>query len=427
MKLKYFLLVIPILSVSQNLIVSEILHKGNSITKDYIIEREIQHQIQMPLDSTVAIEDKNRLINLGIFADVQWRAIPLENMTIRLEYQIIENNKFLGGRFFGGPAPAYDEETGWSYGGGGVLKNFRGRNETVGGGLILGGRNSFGFSYQNPWIAGDHISLNGDMAKSDFNHPYLPFRLKINTVELNIGRYFGYNRKTSIGFEIEDLDFISESDTINYKYFAPQGFFIYDTRDIYANPTKGLLIKQAFTARIDLQGKAQNNFTWFQSYSIYTRLSSTENQRPWILAVGAKSQINFGVKNQQFLATMGESGSVRGWHYPNSLNYEDPKQLYRFGFHNLKSSIELRKVLIPRFPMMNLYEFGVTSALFIDCGITTQDDFKDLLKMNPILGTGVSLQLQMPFVSILRFDYGYGYYKGKKMDKAFHLAAVHQI
>jgi len=33
----------------------------------------------------------------------------------------------------------------------------------------------------------------------------------------------------------------------------------------------------------------------------------------------------------------------------------------------------------------------------------------------------------MPFVSILRFDYGYGYYKGKKMDKAFHLAAVHQI
>ena len=125
MKLKYFLLVIPILSVSQNLIVSEILHKGNSITKDYIIEREIQHQIQMPLDSAVAIEDKNRLINLGIFADVQWRAIPLENMTIRLEYQIIENNKFFGGRFFGGgPVPAYDEETGWSYGGGGVFKNF---------------------------------------------------------------------------------------------------------------------------------------------------------------------------------------------------------------------------------------------------------------------------------------------------------------
>ena len=427
MKLKYFFLFLPIFGASQNLIVSEIIHKGNTITKDYIIQREIQHQIKMPLDSAIVVEDKNRLINLGIFADVQWRAIPLENMTIRLEYQIIENNKFLGGRFIGGPAPAYDEETGWSFGGGGVLKNFRGRNETIGGGLVIGGRNTFGFAYQNPWIAGDHISLDGDLAKSDFNHPYLPYRLKINTIEVNVGRYFGYNRKTSIGFELEDLNFISDSVQINYKYFAPQGFFIYDTRDIYANPTKGILIKQAFSSRIDISGKAQNNFTWFQSFSIYKRLSSLDNQKPWILAVGAKSQMNFGVKDQQFLAAMGESGSVRGWHYPNALNYNDSKQIYRFGFHNLKSSIEIRKVLVPRFPMMNLYEFGVTSAFFIDWGVTTQNDFGDLFNIIPILGTGLSLQFELPFVPVLRLDYGYGFYKGKKIDTAFHLAAVHQI
>ena len=140
-------------------------------------------------------------------------------------------------------------------------------------------------------------------------------------------------------FELEDLNFISDSVKINYKYFAPQGFFIYDTRDIYANPTKGILIKQAFSSRIDISGKAQNNFTWIQSFSIYKRLSSLDNQKPWILAVGAKSQMNFGVKDQQFLAAMGESGSVRGWHYPNALNYNDSKQIYRFGFHNLKSSI----------------------------------------------------------------------------------------
>ena len=71
MKLRYFFIVLPIIGASQNLIVSEILHKGNSVTKDYIIQREIQHKIQMPLDSAIAIEDKNRLINLGIFADVQ--------------------------------------------------------------------------------------------------------------------------------------------------------------------------------------------------------------------------------------------------------------------------------------------------------------------------------------------------------------------
>ena len=84
MKLRGLLLLLPILGLSQNLIVSEIIHKGNTLTKNYVIQREIQHQIQMPLDSSIATEDQNRLINLGIFADVKWRAIPLENMTIRL-------------------------------------------------------------------------------------------------------------------------------------------------------------------------------------------------------------------------------------------------------------------------------------------------------------------------------------------------------
>ena len=34
-------------------------------------------------------------------------------------------------------------------------------------------------------------------------------------------------------------------------------------------------------------------------------------------------------------------------------------------FHNLKSSIELRKVLVPRFPFKNLYELGVTGGISI--------------------------------------------------------------
>ena len=85
MKLRGFLFLIPILGFCQELIVSEIIHKGNTLTKDYIIAREIQHHVGEPLDSIIAIEDRNRLINLGIFADVNWRAIPLDNKNVRLE------------------------------------------------------------------------------------------------------------------------------------------------------------------------------------------------------------------------------------------------------------------------------------------------------------------------------------------------------
>ncbi|MEE3302129.1 MAG: POTRA domain-containing protein, partial [Candidatus Neomarinimicrobiota bacterium] len=76
MTLRGLIFIVPILGYSQNLTVSEIVHKGNTITKDYIITREIQHDIGISLDSTIAEEDRNRLLNLGIFADVKWRAIP---------------------------------------------------------------------------------------------------------------------------------------------------------------------------------------------------------------------------------------------------------------------------------------------------------------------------------------------------------------
>jgi len=426
MKLRGLLILLPLLGFGQELIVSEIIHKGNTLTKDYIIAREIQHPAGVLLDSTIAREDRNRLINLGIFADVNWRAIPLEDMTVLLEYEILENTKFYGGRFFGGPAPSYDDETGWSFGGGGMFKNFRGRDEQINGGFMLGGRNTFGISYFNPWITGDHVSLSADVAKVLFNHPYLPYEVQLNTMELNVGRYFGYKRKVALGFEIENLEFVGDS-TVTYQYFAPQGSFHYDTRDIYSQPTKGVLFKQAFVGRIDLKGEVENNFVWIQSYSFYKNLSKPENPKPLVLAIGFKSYMNFGVKDQHFLLAMGESGSVRGWQYPNSENYNDLKQAYRFGFNNMKSAVELRKVILPRYPYAGLYELGITAGAFFDIGVTTQNNFNDLLKTKPIYGTGFTIQIQMPFIQILRLDYGWGFYDGKQVDKAFHLAAEHQI
>ena len=90
MKLRGLILIIPIFAHSQNITVSEIIHTGNTITKDYIISREIQHGKGMPLDSTIAEEDKNRLLNLGIFADVKWRAIPVSytHLTLPTIYSV---------------------------------------------------------------------------------------------------------------------------------------------------------------------------------------------------------------------------------------------------------------------------------------------------------------------------------------------------
>ena len=112
-------------------IVSSIEFRGSNKTKDYIIEREIQHQVNTLLDSSLAQEDRDRLDNLGLFSEVKWQAIPLENGTAVLQYSIIESIQKTPPVVL----PAYDEKTGWSLNGFWIIQNFRGRNQQ----LITGG------------------------------------------------------------------------------------------------------------------------------------------------------------------------------------------------------------------------------------------------------------------------------------------------
>ena len=351
----------------------------------------------------------------------------MDNKSVVLEYRIIENDDFFGGRFIGLGAPVYDEKTGWSFSGGGFLKNFRGRNEQVGFGFSTGGFSTIAFAYSNPWISGDHISFGSDIVKNKYDHPFLNYNIEIKSFEINIGRYFGYQRKTSLGFELEEFYFFSDTSFSKYQYFAPQGSFAYDTRDLYDNPRKGILIREMFFSRFDLNGKIEKNITWIQSLSVYKQLNSTDTERPLILAWGATTQMNIGIKDDRFISAMGSGNTVRGFLYPNRSAYNDSEQEYRFGFNNFYTSIELRNNLIPRKVIAERYEFGATIAAFFDYGAATSGSFAELLKSQGIASTGFSLQLEGPWPSIIRLDYGWGFYKNKYVDNAMHLEIGHKI
>tara|TARA_S200000501_G_scaffold370820_1_gene412703 strand:+ start:748 stop:2031 length:1284 start_codon:yes stop_codon:yes gene_type:complete len=427
MNFRGIIFIIPFLGYSQNLNVSEIVHKGNTLTKDFVIKREIQHAIGVPLDSSIAQEDKNRLINLGIFADVEWRAIPLEDKSIILEYKIIENDNFFGGRFLGAGAPVYDEKTGWSLTGGGLLKNFRGRNEQIALGFSTGGFSTIAFAYSNPWISGDHISFNSDIVKNKYDHPFLDYNIEIKSFEINVGRYFGYQRKTSLGFELEEFHFINDTSFSQYQYIAPQGSFAYDTRDLYDNPRKGVLIREMFFSRFDINGKIEKNITWIQSFSLYRQLNKPQNDKPLILAWGVTSQMNIGIKDQRFISAMGSGNTVRGFTYPNRLVFNSSNQGHRFGFNNIHTSLEIRKIIIPRKVIADRYEFGATVAAFIDYGSATSDKFTKLFNSEGIGSTGFSFQFKGPFPGIIRIDYGWGFYKNNLIENTIHFEIGNKI
>ena len=62
---------------------------GLDRTKQYIVDREILHPLNSQIDSTLADLDRNRIFNLGLFDNVAWRLMPLENGDAKLQFIMI--------------------------------------------------------------------------------------------------------------------------------------------------------------------------------------------------------------------------------------------------------------------------------------------------------------------------------------------------
>lgn len=403
------------LLVGQSPTISRIAVIGHKVTKEYIIRREIQHPIGAPLDSSLAVEDRNRIENLGIFAAVEWKIVPEMDGTARIEYSVTESWP----RIIPIPYPDYDEERGWSYGLALIVRNFQGRNQNLMLGGQTGARDLYGVFFSDPWITGDHISLNSSIGKAYVSHSFLQYNIATTTLEMNMGSYFGYQHKLSLGFELEKTSYLGTSDTLNFSYIAPQAQYIYDTRDIYLEPTKGVRISQNIYTMFDFSGGSNRTF-WTHSYSIYHSLIG--GPRRLVMGFNTKSRISVGDKRDVYSVYIGSNNTVRGWTPPNRTVYAAGTQKYRFGHHWVVSSLELRQTIIPKFVTRWETEFGLTAIAFLDFGFAGQS-LSGLLKQSPMLGTGVGLRINWPWVRMFRIDAGWGFKDGLQVDNYLHISA----
>jgi outer membrane protein assembly factor BamA len=392
--------------------------KGHKITKDYIIQREIHHPLDISLDSSLADQDKDRLSNLGIFADVSWNMVPLEDLTVILQYNLIESSL----RTLPAVSPTYEEEYGWSFGGMLMIRNFRGKNENLTLAGSTGARKAYFLSFNNPWIMGDHVSLRFMTGKSNTIHPFLDYEQNTLTSEIIMGRYFGYNHKASLGFELERKTFTSNIDTLEYLSINPMGSYSYDTRDVYRDPSKGLLITQGFFSILDLE-KEMNNFWWVQSYSVYHTLNKSNKK----LTAGFNMSFltTFGEIDEVFVSWLGGAQNVRGWSIPTNDIYSNINNKFRFGNHTAVFSAELRQTIIPTkvfaTELMDWkQEYGLTLVGFLDVGYTSRKK-EDLFSYLPMIGTGFGFRIPFPMAGTVGLDYGWGYRNGSFIDQALHL------
>ncbi len=417
---KLFLILVLISFVWGNTLptVSSIEFKGHKITKDYIIQREIHHPLDIPLDSSLADQDKDRLSNLGIFADVSWNMVPLEDLTVILQYNLIESSL----RTLPAVSPTYEEEYGWSFGGMLMIRNFRGKNENLTLAGSTGARESYFLSFNNPWIMGDHVSLRFMTGRSNTIHPFLNYEQNTLTSEIIMGRYFGYKHKASIGFELERKTFTSSIDTLEYFSINPLGSYSFDTRDVYRDPSKGLLITQGFFSILDLE-KEMNNFWWIQSYSIYHTINKSDKKLT--AAFNMSFLTTFGEIDEVFVSWLGGAQNVRGWSIPTNDIYSNTNNKFRFGNHSAVFSAELRQTIIPtqvfKTELMEWkQEYGLSLVGFLDVGYTSREK-EDLFSYLPMVGTGFGIRIPFPMVGTFGLDYGWGYRNGSFIDQALHL------
>ena len=384
--------------------ISDIEIIGLSKTKLYIVKREIQQPINSPLDSSIVKFDRNRIFNLGLFDEVNWKLIPLEDGSAVLQFSLIESINRLPPLIL----PSYDEEKGWSLRGVYLIKNYQGKNRTIELNGSIGAHKKIQLLFSDPWIYGNHVSFLMYIANNSYKHLFLNRVVDINTIRMDLGKWYGEKIKVRFSPSFTKRVYTNDIDTLSYNYFMASLKFIYDSRDIYWHPRKGIKLINKFSPRI-----GENEFfIWDQSYSIYLPIFDFQHNITFAMNLTVKKK--WGYKDDIWLTYLGNSYNVRGWNLPELINDNLNSVNYRFGHEYIFSTMELRKLIIPKHRSRRGILNGLGIVSFVDGGFIF-NKWSNINQENFIGGAGFGIRIPIPMLESIRIDLGWGY-KNKKFN-----------
>lgn len=382
------ILFFPIFLLAYQNQVDSIIIIGNKNTKDHVVFREILHPVNNALDSTILNEDINRLYNLGIFSSVD---IKLENNIYKVN--LVES-------FFIIPDLVIDYSEiarKWSYGLGLAHLNFMGLNQELylGGAFI--GEKWFAISLNNPWITGDHVSLQSTLYNKFSDNPFYEYRYHETYFSLKSGFYNGLKNKFEYGLSYyrnkkhTTSELVHENEKNIYKYLSFEFDYQFDTRDVYRDPTKGSLFGFNFRYSRSLIEDSPNVAKVSLSYDKYILTSIKYLHQP-VLSYGIYSSFKFpkfsDLPIHEYIYIGGED-YVRGY---SSDPYESPENFdIDLEVSNvIYNYIELQSTILKKKDYGKI-EFGMDGLLFVNSGIGSKSieslNFNELL-----IGYGIGLK-----------------------------------
>ena len=190
--------------------------------------------------------------------------LPLDDGTLILKYKVNESIQKTPPTIF----PTYNESKGWSLNALWIFNNFRGQNQLLTLSGSVGGEDTYGVSFSDPWILNDHVSFSVNIMRNLYKNRFLNSDIELKRMKIGVGKWFRDKIKTEISLASEYKIFKTEQEIARYKYIHIFSNIRFDTRDIFWNPGKGLLISSSFEYLKGYDFKIFHTLIWNQSYLI---------------------------------------------------------------------------------------------------------------------------------------------------------------
>ena len=383
---------------------------GNDVTEEFIILRELTFGIGDTVSQALLEFNRDRIYSLGLFTKVN--LIPTKISGKNVLFIFVEESWYIY------PIPILEiKDRDWhklSYGVIIVLKNFRGRNETLAGTVALGYDPTFKLSYYKPSIVWkSDIYFNAAISYATVNNKsgiakFLygkDFEQKFSGGNIGIGNRFGvYHRLgLNIGYNyIQSPVYIKGISASNQRIdrfvFFSLGYS-YDSRDLIYFPREGLFAG----ASVVFNGLGMNGID-YQVYNIDFR-----EYRKLIGELSGKWR----------MAGRFTSGKLVPYYDFSFIGYQERIRGYfsyvREGHHMYLGSVELNYPIfkeidlnldfIPILPKELLrYRIALYSQLFTDTG-ATQFRGRQLSIKDFDTGYGVGLTFLILPYNVVRFEY----------------------
>ena len=371
--------------------------KSLRYTQKEIIFRELASKVGKPYTETNAQKDFAKLDKLDIFSSIEIQPFE-EGNDVNLEIRVKELFPYL-------PFFSYEvtDENGFAGGPGFQSVNLLGRDRFLFGAARFGGATNISVLYEDPWIAGNHLSVTLEFSQRDRFNKLDEFNEIASEGTLRIGSYLGEYGRAGGRFSFISLKSDLPGKTLsssNRDNVPTLGFFIgYDSRDLWSNPHQGWWNEFELSKTSGFLG-GDGDF-WSFNFDLRRYVPIIEKHT---LALFSLTTLRIGDAgtdiplHQDF--HIGGTNSVRGWDISPD----------RSGKNQWINTVEYRVTLMePKvLSLLGLTaDIGFQGALFGDLGVAW-DESEEFKKDNFIGGFGLGFRFLVPFVNMFRFDFAFG-------------------